>query len=361
MPKINSMITGIMLTDVPQMILPPDQQRTGAFLQCPDADVVIGIGEPPSFDSYYPVMYDGPPVSTTLVARNAIYARARWSERSGNSGPISVPLSLVVERAVGGPPPTVSFADTLLIHWPDDSDAEFFARMRTAINTLYDADDWSALTYLFVPGASEANNKVNLANPTGPAAIYYPGIAGIVTTPYGGVAGGGGDAYIDTQLFPDALGWTASSHALFAQSRGTTVDSTANYVSGLDGTLCIQPNRTATTAGFRDSTAGSIGPVSYPIATGELVGFSRLSSTEFAAYHGATLLGTHVAPQTPHPLRSLKLLGVSSTSGGSALTTTVPLLFEFAGPGMDAALIGRIIDAFAPVLERAQELREGGA
>lgn len=308
------------VSQVSHIVTLDDSNRDSVTIQCLTADIAINFeGRQASFDGTTPCAYQFAGEIKTYKG----YGKAPISilARQPIGGSISFPavIDVTLGRLTDDYVAPVSMTgDDRMSFWPNQKkvDPRFRAAVRIMLNELEGFGILDKLRYLFVPGADEDNNAINLANPSGPKLLYVRGANGdgVQTVPYSHIKFNGVDAWANTQLLAADLLWDTAGHFLSVQV-GDTVVAGSTYAAGSSGNLAINPNRTTTQAAVRSGSGTDL----FNAALGAYVALNRTvaSGIDGWAEDVKTNFPTRVLSATPSG--ALFLGAIPGTGGAAAL------------------------------------------
>lgn len=295
-----------------------DSNRDSVTIQCLTADIAINFeGRQASFDGTTPCAYQfaGEIKTYKNYGKAPISILARQPIGGNISFPavVDVTLGRLTDDYVA---PGSLTGDDRMSFWPNQKkvDPRFRSAVRIMLNELEGFGILDKLRYLFVPGADEENNAINLANPAGPKLLYNRGANGdgVQTIPYSHVKFNGIDAYGDTQLLASDLLWDTAGHFLAIQV-GDTVVAGATYIIGSSLNLLLNPNRTAATANVRSGSGAD--PIN--AAAGSYIAMNRTVASGIDGWAEDVKTNFPNRVLSAIPIRPLFLGAIPATAGAT--------------------------------------------
>ncbi|MBO1021478.1 hypothetical protein IPV08_16070 [Methylobacterium sp. SD274] len=336
-------LTDVVLKETSSIILPEDPQRSGDLLiQIIDkADAGFNFSSNPAVMDVPGTwgQKSGQWVNHGDVGTKAVAGVVRRVAGDGNTSPLTARVNLRVRRRVNTPMPS-KLADAIFSRWTTDSDIRFRDAIRAEVDFLFKKGIYQKLKVWFLPGASRANNMVNLADPDGPLFIAHDGASGsIETAPYKYMKGNGVDQYIDTQRLPADIGLTVDGHFLAAKiypgggfySNGYVVGNSINYF--------LQPGRNDGQYAFRSGSGLEVNDT--PLPNDRWCAMVRSNeAANLTGFVDETKIFTRPRVLTGLPTRTLNLLAGNASPGYGACSPQ-PLHGAVAGFGL---LDGSVVD-----------------
>ncbi|KQO43035.1 hypothetical protein ASF08_10690 [Methylobacterium sp. Leaf85] len=340
-------LTDVVLTETSSLILPEDPQRSGDLL----IQIIDKADAGFNFTSNPAVMdvpgtwgqKSGQWVNHGDVGTLAVTGVVRRTAGDGSTTPLSAKINMRVRRRVNTPLPA-KLADAIFVRWPDSADQRFKDAIRQEVDYLAGLGIYQKLKVWFLPGASRANNMVNLADPNGPLFVCHDGAEGAIETqPYKFMRGNGVDQYIDTQRLAADIGMTLAGHFLAAKVYPGGGVKTDGFAVGNSINFGMQPGRDAGLYGFRSGSGLEVNDT--PLPNYMWAGFSRDNdAANFSAFVDEAKIWTRPRAIAALPTRSLNMLAINSTAGFAG-PTSLPIHGVAAGFGLADQSVIRVFQA----------------
>ncbi|MCC0809041.1 hypothetical protein FPV16_23045 [Methylobacterium sp. W2] len=310
-----------------------DPERRNILLQAPEgADMAINFNYKkatfdPVGDDTVPsaILFNGDSAEYGDVGPGVISVALRPAE--GKTASFPAPVFCRFDRLSVGFPTGQTYGDDVMARWPDEVHPLVRKQMRTSLNSLntkgvLDVDGTGAVKFFMRATGSAKNDRINLANPDGKKVTYVPGSTGITYDPAGFIQGGGTNAFGNTGLLVDDLGFALDSQFMMLQPFDTTID--ANGIGmGDSSVLYLTANR--------DNSRGAArsGPEVRNVLSlaGKSVALNRISATQFETFTGGVfdfVTSSTIATMPSGPLNVMATY--ASTSG---FTAASPLKWRY--------------------------------